>query len=80
MKHDDKILLAYLAGAMNADGYFTIKKHTYHFRIRKDATQAMYSERLGLKQVTPHVPKLLKGRFGGYLTIMRPQSNNWSCS
>lgn len=69
-------LLAYLAGAMDSDGYFSIKKSTYAMRVRKDATNAVYSERCGLKQTTAVVPELLKECFGGVLSLHRPATPN----
>lgn len=68
--------IAYLAGAMDSDGYFSIKRSTYHLRVRKDAVNAIYSEQMGLKQVTPHVPELLKETFGGHMSQQRPSTAN----
>lgn len=70
------ITLAYLAGAMDSDGYFTIKKSTYHQRVRGDAKNPVYSEKIGLKQVTPQVPHLLKECFGGICKHTNPPSAN----
>lgn len=67
---------AYLAGAMDSDGYFTIKKSTYHRRVRGDAVNAVYSEKIGLHQVTPHIPDLLCEMFGGYSYLAPPQKEN----
>lgn len=72
----DVATLAYLAGAMDSDGFFSIKKSTYHLRVRKDAVNATYSERVGLKQVTPHVPTLLRDTFGGSFQDQKPGSKN----
>lgn len=60
-------LYAYLAGSLDADGCFGIKKSTHHIRKKKDAFNATYYERVALKQVTPQVPKLLHDTFGGSL-------------
>jgi hypothetical protein len=65
-------LLAYLAGAIDSDGCISIKKSTYHMRVRGDATNAVYSERLMLKQVTPQIPELLHDSFGGMLSLDAP--------
>lgn len=62
----DTLTLAYLAGAMDCDGWFTIKRSTYHRRVRGDATNDLYSEVAGLKQVTPEIPDLLRATFGGF--------------
>lgn len=69
-------VLAYLAGAMDSDGYFSIKRSTYHMRVRGDAVNPVYSEDTGLRQVTPHIPELLKEHFGGYLSVERPSTTN----
>lgn len=60
------IVLAYLAGALDADGYFTIKV-TIHQHWSTGA-----HERVGLKQVTPQVPKLLHEVFGGSIALQKP--------
>jgi hypothetical protein len=67
---------AYLAGAMDSDGYFTIKKSTYHKRVRGDAVNPVYSEKLGLQQITPQVPELLKSHFGGSCGLGKPGTPN----
>lgn len=61
----DNVLLAYLAGAIDSDGSIGIKRSTYHRRVRGDASNPTYSERVMLKQVTPQIPTLLKECFGG---------------
>lgn len=48
--------LAYLAGAIDSDGYITIHR-------RKGGL----TERLGLNQVTPQIPELLRECFGGHI-------------
>lgn len=50
--------LNYLAGAMDADGFFSMRIH----RIRGSVT---YSEFVGFGQVSDIVPILLKEAFGG---------------
>ena len=72
----DKLTLAYLAGAMDADGYFTIKRSTYHLRVRGDARVPTFHERIGLKQVSPAVPELLRDVFGGSIGIQKPSARN----
>lgn len=54
----NKETLAYLAGAMDADGFFSIRSHT----IRGSTT---YSEFIGLGQVSDVVPNMLRDTFGG---------------
>lgn len=68
----DELTLAYLAGCLDSDGYFTIKRSTYHVRVRGDARVPTFSERIGLKQVTPVVADLLKSTFGGTRAIEKP--------
>ncbi len=68
--------LAYLAGAMDSDGFLTIKKSTYHRRVRMDAHNAVYSERMGLKQITPDIPHLLRDTFGGSLRLNKGGTEN----
>lgn len=70
------VTLAYLAGALDADGFFGIRKSTYRMRVSKDAHCPLYSERTGLKQVTPQVPELLRDTFGGSLSIQRANARN----
>ena len=70
------LTLAYLAGALDADGYFTIKRSTYHLRVRGDARVPLFSERIGLKQVDSAVPELLRASFGGGIGIQKPSSRN----
>lgn len=72
----NETLLAYLAGAMDADGWFGIKRSTYHRRVRGDAVNPIYSERAALKQVTPQVPQLLRDTFGGSLREDKPRAEN----
>ena len=80
----NKLVLSYLAGAMDSDGHFSLKRLTYAMRIRGDATQPTYSEILGLKQVTPEIPRLLRETFGGTLYLEKPSTKNgrplWSWS
>lgn len=79
--------IPYLAGAMDSDGCFSIKKSTYHVRVRKDSVNPVYSERAMLKQVTPQIPSLLHQFFGGRLAIEEPSCKkngkplwSWQCS
>ena len=69
-------LAAYLAGAMDADGSIGVRRSTYAMRVRGDARQPTFSERICFKQVTPEVPELLKATFGGSLMIQSPSATN----
>ncbi|MBV8522460.1 MAG: hypothetical protein JOY71_10115, partial [Acetobacteraceae bacterium] len=68
----NKTILAYLAGAMDSDGSFGIKRSTYHMRVRGDAWQPVYQERADLKQAAPDIPNLLRQTFGGSLSHNAP--------
>ena len=68
--------LAYLAGIMDADGFFTIKRSTYSVRIRKESKNPTYQERAGLKQVQPEAVQLIRKHFGGYYSIQKPSTPN----
>jgi len=61
-----KLELAYLAGIMDADGYFTIKKSTYGMRVIKNCKNPCYFERTGIKQVQREAIDLIHNNFGGY--------------
>ncbi|MDP7703212.1 hypothetical protein [Mycobacterium sp. TY815] len=67
-------LAAYLAGAIDSDGSIGIRRSTYAARVKGDARQATYSERICLKQVTPEIPRLLKETFGGSLMLQKPSA------
>lgn len=79
-------ILAYLAGAMDSDGCFVVKKSTYHARQNKGTTNPTYSELLQLQQVTPQIPELLKTTFGGTICHCASAGPNrkplirWGCT
>lgn len=70
----DQTVLAYLAGIMDADGSFMIKRSTYHMRVRGDASCPIFSERLAIKQVTPDAIDLLHKIFGGSRGMEKPSA------
>lgn len=72
----DNTVLSYLAGAMDSDGSFGIKRSTYHMRVRKDANNPVFSERVMLKQVTPEIPRLLQETFGGTVRMEKARTEN----
>lgn len=76
MSNMDETLKAYLAGIMDADGYFSIKASTYHARVRGDAKAPVYQERCGIKQTNPIAIDLLHEHFGGYRSWQKPTSKN----
>ena len=71
-----KETLAYLAGIMDADGFFTIKRNTYSVRIKKDSHNPTYQERVGIKQVCPEAIDIIHKNFGGYRRIDKPSAKN----
>jgi len=82
----DEVVKSYLAGCLDCDGYFTIKRSTYSMRVRNDATQPVFSEKIGLKQVSPEIVNMLTQYFGGYKRIEKPTAKKgkplyaWSVS
>lgn len=68
----DSHLLAYLAGIIDADGTIGIKRSTYAMRVRGDASQPIYSERVAVRQVEPDAVDLLHNLFGGYRGVTKP--------
>jgi len=70
-----KLKLSYIAGCIDSDGFITIKKSNYGRRIRKDMFNTTYQSIIGLKQVTPQVPNLLKDTFRGCCCIEKTGGN-----
>lgn len=68
--------LAYLAGAMDSDGCFTIKRSTHRKRRRGDCLSPSYFPRILFGQVQPEICELLKTTFGGHVVIQRPRTRN----
>ena len=67
---------AYIAGCLDCDGSFGIKRSTYAMRVRGDAGQPIFSERILFAQVKPEVPMLLKELFGGSHGIDKSRTAN----
>lgn len=70
----DNELLAYLAGCMDSDGYFTIRRDTRS--MRTDGRTPTHVAMIGLRQVGPTVPHLLQATFGGHLHIAKSSAAN----
>src|SRR5262245_33597791 len=70
----DDLTLAYLAGVIDSDGYIGIKRSTYSMRVLGESHQAIYSERMGVKQVELPAVALLQVTFGGYLGLAQPSA------
>lgn len=64
--------LAYVAGVIDSDGYIGVHRSDYRARKVGDATQAIYSPRVQVKQVQPQAVDLLTEMFGGYRGIGDP--------
>jgi hypothetical protein len=72
----ENIELAYIAGVMDSDGYFTIKRGTYAIRVTGDSKNPTYCERVGIKQVQSEAVYLIHDLFGGYLCVEKPNCKN----
>lgn len=67
-----KTTMAYLAGAIDSDGTIGVKKSTYAMRVVGDSKQAVYSERVALRQVTSEIVDILRETFGGSVYMTKP--------
>src|SRR2546427_3861977 len=66
MADEELVIKAYLAGVMDADGYFCFKRTPPEFGSDGGMiSTARYSECVGLNQVTDEVILILKARYGG---------------
>jgi hypothetical protein len=70
----DAVTLAYLAGAMDADGHFSVHKSSK--KGNRVLWNETYSPRIGLGQVTKVVPELLRKTFGGTIRIEQRSGRN----
>jgi ABC-type dipeptide/oligopeptide/nickel transport system ATPase subunit len=71
----DELTKAYLAGVMDSDGWFTIKRHASNSRYGQSFT---YSESAGCGQTTPQAVELLQASFGGVVKVRtRKTTGNW---
>ncbi len=66
--------LAYIAGAMDSDGWFTIHKMNTRQTKRRGYNRPFYSVRIGLKQTQPEIVTLLHECFGGSILNHPPGS------
>lgn len=67
--------VAYLAGVMDSDGWFTIIHHATNSRYAQSYT---YSENAGCAQTSPEAVELLRLAFGGRIYVReRKASGNW---
>ena len=70
-----KETLSYLAGLLDADGYFGVTMSTSLYRNGK-RPRPEWVGRIGLKQVTEVGPRLLKSYFEGYQGTEAPSATN----
>src|SRR6266566_4252715 len=65
-------LYAYLAGAIDADGFITISRSTPS-STRKDGRRSVYyTTKVGLSEISPVIPDWLYQTFGGWRGIHQP--------
>lgn len=57
--------LAYCAGVIDSDGTIGVKKNSYAARVIGDCTQASYSARICVRQVSIQALTVLQETFGG---------------
>lgn len=66
--------LAYLAGAIDADGFITIQRTRRNVKENTCGPVVYYLAKLGLSQTERIVPDLLVATFGGKVTTHRPKN------
>jgi len=65
--------LAYIAGIVDGEAYIGIKKSDYHSRVRKDAINNEYHERIQIRMISEEAIKFLATVLGGnYYTEKKP--------
>ena len=69
-------ILSYIAGVMDSDGYFSIRKSTNRLRNHGDVVSPQYFIRVGLKQVESEAVDLIHSLFGGSRTTTAPSAKN----
>ena len=66
-------LYAYLAGAIDADGFITISRSTPSKTRRDGRRSTYYTAKIGLSEIKATIPDLLQGTFGGWRGIHVPK-------
>jgi hypothetical protein len=71
---------AYLAGAIDADGFITISRSTPSATRKDGRRSTCYTAKVGLSEIHPTIPTLLHETFGGWLgshTPANPAHRKW---
>lgn len=71
---DDQLIYAYLAGAIDADGFITIARSTRRQGERYAHRPTYYNAKIGFSETSPIVPTLLKETFGGSCFEHQPKN------
>lgn len=71
----DLLLIAYLAGIIDADGCIAVRRSTYAAR-HGNGKGASFWERVTVKQVEPDAVDLLHETFGGSRRLHNPSAKN----
>jgi hypothetical protein len=72
--HPDPLVLAYLAGAIDADGHITIQRSLRKVGKRYRHRPTYYFPKMGYTSTNGAVPDLLKQTFGGAVHHYRPSN------
>jgi len=75
-QQEELLLLSYLAGVMDSDGFFSIRKDTYGIRVLKSSKNPAYYEKVGIKQVKNDVVNIIHKKFGGCYSLEKSSSKN----
>lgn len=65
---------AYLAGAIDADGFITIARQVRNTGDRYEHRPTYYNAKLGFTETSPIIPHLLKETFGGSCYEYQPKN------
>jgi hypothetical protein len=65
MKDSQRLIYAYLAGAIDADGFITIARSSRSKGEKYAHRPTYYNAKIGFTETSPIIPNLLKETFGG---------------
>lgn len=65
---------AYLAGAIDADGFVTIARSSRKEGARYAHRPTYYNAKIGLTETSPIIPRLLQETFGGSMYSQQPKN------